>query len=131
MSFSLDLSKFSNLTEKKMETVVKKVSIGLTSDIIKDVPVLSGRARSSFFLDINKFSDKETNTTDKSGDKTIANAVSKANEYKLCDTVTIVSNLPYIERLEYGYSKKSPNGFMRLNIIRWSKIVDKEAKKIK
>jgi len=129
MSFALDLSKFSKLTEKKMETVVKKVFIGLSTDIIKGVPIDTGRARGSFLPAINKFSDEVSNTLDRSGNVTISKATSKANEYKLGDMISLTSNLPYIKRLEYGWSKQAPSGFVRLNIARFQTWVDKEARK--
>ncbi len=65
MAFSLDLSKFANMAEDKMEKVVKKSFIGLSSDVIRDTPVDSGRLRNNWFPDVNKFSNSETTATDK------------------------------------------------------------------
>ena len=129
MSFSLDLSKFSKLTENKMEKVVKKVFIGLSADIIKDTPVLSGRARMNWFPAINKYSDTSTDSIDKVGVTAINRATSKANQYRLGDTITLSNNLPYAMRLEYGWSKKAPAGMVRLNVARFQQWVDKEARK--
>jgi len=129
MSFTLDLSKFSKLTEKKMETVVKKVFIELSTSIIRDTPVLSGRARMNWMPSINSFSETTTKQEDKSGRISISKATKKANQYKLGDLISLSNNLPYIMRLEYGWSKKSPNGMVRLNISRFQQWVDKEARK--
>ena len=131
MSFSLDLSKFTHLTEDKLEKVVKKSTFGLFSDVIRDIPVLSGRARGSFFVDINKFSDKLPDSDDKTGSVSIARTAKDVNEYKLGDMISFTSNIPYIQRLEDGYSNKSPQGFVSLNAERWQTHLDKQARKNK
>ena len=38
----------------------------------------------------------------------------------------ISNNLPYIERLEYGYSKKASKGMVRINIQRITRWLDKQ-----
>ena len=132
MSFSLDLSKFVNLTEKKAEIVVKKSSIGLFSDIIKDTPVLQGRLRANWQLGINKFIDTNLIDKDKSGRKTISNMKSGINAFKLGDTITLSNNLDYAQRIEFeGYSKKAPAGMVRINVVRWQTHLDEQARKVK
>ena len=133
MSFALDLSKFSKLTEKKMETVDKKVFIDLSTAIIKDTPVLSGMLRNNWFPAINKFSDDETTIKDKSGEIAISRTVILSNKYKLGDILTLTNNLPYAPRIEFlKWSKiKAPRGMVRINITKWQSWVDKEARKVK
>ena len=69
MSFVLDLSKFTNLTEDKLEKVVKKTFIDLSKGIIKDTPVRSGRAKGNWQFSINKFEDGVLDVEDKTGSK--------------------------------------------------------------
>lgn len=130
MSFSLDLSKFAHLTEKKMETVVKKVFIELSTAIIKDTPVLSGRLRNSWFIGIDSYADGVSSSEDKS-DIVIANVIKDTNRYKLGKTITLTNNMPYAHRIEfYRWSKvKAPRGMVRLNVKRFQSWVDKEARK--
>lgn len=130
--FALDLSKFAHLTEKKMETVVKKVFIGLSTDIIKATPVDTGRARNNWFPSVNKFSSDKTDIKDKSGSIAISRTENTANSFKIGDTVTLTNNLPYIERLEYGWSKQAPkHAMVRLNVVKFKLWVRKEARKVK
>ena len=132
MSFSLDLSAFSELAEDKMVAVVQKSFIGLSSDIIKDTPVLKGRLRGNWIPAINKFDDSQLEVEDKTGDKTIAKTISEANKFKLGDTMTLSNNMPYAERIEFeGWSKKAPEGMVRKNIVRWNKEVEKIARSLK
>jgi len=132
MSFSLDLSKFAKLTEDKAEKVVKKASIGLFSDIIKDTPVLQGRLRANWQLGINKFIDTNLIAKDKSGNKTIANMKSDVNAFQMGDTITFSNNMPYAHRIEFqGWSKKAPAGMVRINVDRWQQHLDIQARKLK
>lgn len=130
MSFSLDLSKFIQKTEKKTEQVIKKVFIDLSTDIIKDTPVATGRAKNNWFPDVNKFSSEKTIINDKTGRISTVRITSSANSYKLGDTLTFSNNLPYTVDLEYGKSKQAPSGMVRKNIMRWKSIVEKEARKV-
>ena len=142
MSFSLDLSKFTSLTEKKMTTVIKRTFIGLSSDIIKDTPVDSGRLRNNWFPAINKFSEKTTKRTGKEGTARISDAVRVGNRFELGDTITLTNNLIYAKDIEFGlygegsktiggFSKKAPAGMVGINVIKWQSRLDEHARKFK
>lgn len=130
MSFSIDLSKFSNLVEDKMELVVKKSFIELSTDIIKDTPVLSGRLRNSWFVGVDEFADGVSDSEDKS-DKVIADVIRDTNEYKIGKMLTLTNNMSYAKRIEFeGWSKKSPKGMVRLNLLRWNRYLEKQSRKL-
>ena len=102
------------------EAKIKKAFIGLSTDIIMDTPVLSGRLRNNWFPSVNEGTDKTTNYT---GEKGVAatNRVS-AIKFKLGDTLYLTNNLPYAKRIEFdNWSAKAPAGMVRKNILRWSK----------
>lgn len=99
------------------EAKIKKAFIGLSTDIIMDTPVLSGRLRNNWMVSVNKGSNKTTESTSNT-------AVSRVNavKFKLGDTLYLTNNLPYAERIEFkGWSNKAPAGMVRVNIIRWEK----------
>lgn len=98
------------------EAKIKKAFIGLSTDIIMDTPVLSGRLRNNWMVSVNQGSNETTESTENESIGRV-NAV----KFKLGDTLYLTNNLPYAERIEYGYSKKAPNGMTRRNIIKWSK----------
>ena len=132
MSFSLDLSKFSNLTEKKLETVVKKTFIDLSTAVIKDTPVLSGRLRNSWFVAVDGFAKGVSDSTSK-GDEVISEMISDTNEFKIGKMISLTNNIPYAMRIEYdGWSAiKAPKGMVGLNVQRFQKWIDKNAKGVK
>ena len=102
------------------EAKIKKAFMGLSTDIIMDTPVLSGRLRNNWFPSVNEGTDKTTNYT---GEKGVAatNRVS-AIKFKLGDTLYLTNNLPYAKRIEFdGWSAKAPQGMVRRNLIRWER----------
>ena len=101
----------------KSEAKIKKAFIGLSTDIIMDTPVLSGRLRNNWFVSVNKGSNETTESTT----NTAVNRAS-AVTFKLGDTLYLTNNLPYAERIEFkGWSNKAPSGMLRRNLIRWEK----------
>ena len=99
------------------EAKIKKAFIGLSSDIIADTPVKSGRLRNNWFPSVNKASSE---TTDNTGKESLGRLGSV--KFKLGDTLYLTNNLPYAERIEFmGWSKKAPNGMVRRNLMRWEK----------
>ena len=102
------------------EAKIKKAFMGLSTDIIMDTPVLSGRLRNNWFPSVNQGTDQTTNYTGAKGAAAI-NRVS-AVKFKLGDTLYLTNNLPYAERIEFkGWSAKAPQGMVRKNIIKWEK----------
>ena len=112
-SFELQLKEFENMTAEKSEKLFRKVCFDLSSSIIRDVPVDEGRAKGSFFPDINNISIQENgeNDTDKSGNKSISRVKSKTNTLQLGSYFSLTSNLDYITTLEFGlYPNPVKNG---------------------
>ena len=107
---------------------IKKAFMGLSTDIIMDTPVLSGRLRNNWMVSVNQGSNETTESTSNEA----INRVS-AVKFKLGDTLYLTNNLPYAEKIEFGlypspsntgktvngFSAKAPAGMCRKNIIRW------------
>ena len=103
-SFELQIKEFENMTAEKSEKLFRKVCFDLSSSIIRDVPVDEGRAKGSFFPEINQISNEENGEkdTDKSGRKSISKVKSKTNSLQLGSYFSLTSNLDYITTLEFG-----------------------------
>jgi hypothetical protein len=130
-SFALQMKKFENLTEKKAEAIFKKVCFELSSDIIATTPVDSGRAKGNWQPDINSVASGIIEVEDIQGSATVTKVGTSTNNLKLGQYFTLTNNLPYILRLEYGYSRKSPNGMVDINVMRFNNIVQSTAKATK
>ena len=106
---------------------IKKAIIGLTTDIIYDTPVLSGRLRNNWIPSINQGANHSMLGVDTSKRKSkvrpvVAETTGKVLELKLGDTFYFTNNMPYAERIEFkGWSNKAPQGMVRKNIMKWEK----------
>lgn len=131
MSFALDVSKFVEKAKKNPEKVMRQVSIKLFSAIIKASPVDTGRFRMNWMASGGIPASGITDATDKSWNVASGNATSfvlKATDWR---EFTLTNNLPYAQRLEYGWSKQAPQGMVRTNVSRFQQLINEEANKVK
>ena len=105
-----------NLAFDKAMDEVNAAKIAAATDALRSAidgtPVLSGRARSGWTVGINKRprgAKKKANPED--GFAIIKSA-------KPGDKIFIVNRLPYINRLNRGWSKKAPAGFFERAVAR-------------
>ena len=99
------------------EAKIKKAFMGLSTDIIMDTPVLSGRLRNNWMVSVNQGSNQTTNETSNQAIGRVS-----AVKFKLGDTLYLTNNLPYAKRIEFdGWSAKAPAGMCRKNLLKWSK----------
>lgn len=110
-----------------MDAIIRKTALELTSNIILDTPVDTGRARGAWLVSIDRENISKTDIQDKSGITTISKAESSLNN-PIGRFIYIQNNLDYIVGLEYGKSKQAPNGMVRKNIIRFSKYLEESAR---
>lgn len=131
MSFALDVSKFVEKSKKNPEKVMRQVSLKLFSAIIKASPVDSGRFRMNWMASGSIPASGITDATDKSGNTATGNARSFVLNSPDWGAFTLTNNLPYAQRLEYGWSQQAPQGFVRVNISRFQQLINEEAAKVK
>ena len=118
---------FSAKAQEKVLKIFKKSVIDLTSDIISDTPVDTGRLKNNWFPSVGAASEQTTEATaNEAGDRAEKCA---QNELTLDKTFYFTNNLPYAFRIEFeGWSKvKAPQGMVRRNAIRWKQIVKRAA----
>lgn len=131
MSFALDVSKFVEKAKKNPEKVMRQVSIKLFSAIIKASPVDTGRFRMNWMASGGTPAAGTTDATDKSGNTAIGNATSFVLKAANWHEFTLTNNLPYAQRLEYGWSQQAPAGVVRTNVSRFQQLINEEANKVK
>lgn len=130
-SFSLDVSKFVAKANKNVDTVVRSVSIKLFSAIIKASPVDTGRFRMNWQTSGAEGRSGLVAGVDPTGGATINSATTFITNAPTARQFTLTNNLPYAERLEYGWSKQAPVGFVRVNVSRFQTLIDQEAAKVR
>jgi hypothetical protein len=127
MTFSLDIKEFAKKVDKNIDDVGRTVAIDLFSAIVKQSPVDTGRFRNNWNASINGPDLSTIETTDKSGEKAISGIVNTAKAFNFSaeGTIFLSNNLPYAQRLEYGWSKQAPSGMVRVNIARFQSAINK------
>ena len=97
---------------------VRAVSLNLLRGLIRLTPVDTGRAKGNWFVSIanpNREIDNDRRQATAFSEGAIQIALAKGRAYP---TVTISNNLPYIERLNDGYSMQAPKKFVETELDR-------------
>lgn len=128
--FTLDVRAFCDKAKKNPETVIRAVSLKLFSAIIKASPVDTGRFRMNWQTSGAVPRTGNISGVDKTGNKAINSATTFITNTPVWQEFTLTNNLPYAERLEYGYSKQAPIGMVRVNVVRFQQLLNEEAAKV-
>lgn len=120
--FRSDFAKFVAKAKGNASQVVRKVCIGLSTSVIKKSPVDTGRFRGNWFAGYS-MPTEITDRTDISGGGSIEAATATALKLNMGDTFYLVNNLPYAQRLEYGYSTQAPSGMVRISVTEFETFV--------
>jgi hypothetical protein len=110
-------------TERKLDEVPRKVVFEMFRKIVLKTPVDEGRARSNWQPSIGSPATGTFDTLDKDGNATIAKAKAILATANAGDTIYLSNNLPYIRRLEEGYSQQAPAGMVALTVQEFAAIV--------
>ncbi|WP_436897714.1 hypothetical protein [Acinetobacter gyllenbergii] len=106
-------SAFALQVKVEAEKIIKDIGLDLVQGVITATPVDTGVARGNWVASktpINTFDEK---ATDKTGQGTINRTfIFFAQNAKLGSLIYIQNNLPYIERLENGWSDQAPLGMV-------------------
>jgi hypothetical protein len=116
MGFAEDINRWAQRTEEKLDLAAQKIALDLFERVIMATPVDSGRARANWQVTIGTVPNGTLDLTDKTGQATISRATATAAGLKAGDVIYLVNNLPYIQRLEDGYSGQAPAGMVGLAV---------------
>lgn len=123
MSFSSDVAKFAKLAGSSVDETGRAIVLELFGSTIKDTPVKSGRAKGNWQTTIGT---PASGTTDRLGEaEALAEVASESAKFGMGKVIYLANGLPYILRLEYGWSKQQPGGMARRNAARIQSIVRK------
>ena len=86
-------------------------------------PVDTGRARGNWQTTIGKPATGNVDAEDKGGGATIAKVAGAVQGWDGMGDAFLSNNLPYINRLENGYSGQAPSGMVRVTMTEFSGVV--------
>lgn len=108
--WSIPPSLFMGAVEQDLSKKIRTIAIQCLNEVVMRTPVDTGRARANNQLSIGKPVYASLDAYDKEGGATITEGATRLTGLEPYTVVYIQNNLPYIERLEDGYSKKAPVG---------------------
>lgn len=128
-NFKADFDRIIKKAKGRIDIVVKKTALQVFDGVILKSPVDTGRFRGNWMATVGSPSFMYyDDIKDKSGRKSMAAAESVVMEYAVGNIVYLVNNLPYAQRLEYGYSKQAPKGMVRLSVAEFEQWLEKAAR---
>lgn len=132
--WSIDLSKYAEKAGEDIVDVQKTFAFMLFSSIVRKTPVDTGRARGNWQISVGSPA-SEIDRTDKKkkGTESAYNKVEKEKLNNIHDgeDIYISNNLPYIGKLEYGYSKQAPQGMVGVTLANAEAYYDKAIAAVK
>tara|TARA_R110001599_G_scaffold339851_1_gene559709 strand:- start:9868 stop:10260 length:393 start_codon:yes stop_codon:yes gene_type:complete len=123
MSFAEDLAKASVLVLQEADEDRKAITIKLFNSVILDTPVDTGRARGNWQCTQNSPAPGETDRQDRSGSLAQNEVLEVILSSQTDSAVYLTNNLPYAQKLEFGYSGQAPEGMVRKNMARIQQIL--------
>ena len=89
---------------------VRTLALDASAGIVLATPVKSGRARANWNVSVNRID--YTVTANTTASDILGRAGAATADIRLTDTFYLTNNLPYIRRLNNGYSKQAPAMFV-------------------
>lgn len=112
--FSAVVARFEKSTPERVNVVMRKIAIECFRRIILGTPVKTGRARGNWQASTGSPATGTADRIDPSGAAAIAAVMSEVSSWTPTDDLPafITNNLPYIKRLNEGWSKQAPAHFV-------------------
>lgn len=131
-----DLGKAMKKTAQRVSTnadrLVRRCALAIDAAVVLATPVDTGRARANWQVEVGQAPTGVVLKTDQGGGATIAagqGAIETYNGEK--GGVFITNNLPYIERLNEGWSAQAPAGFVEVAVdVGVQAIISEQAKMV-
>lgn len=112
----LTLNQARRKLDRKADQAMRGLALELTGRIVRRTPVDTGRARGNWHADIGRPRRTVTDAVDPSGGGTIAAASAATAQLAVGRSWFLTNGLPYIRRLEDGWSLQAPSGMVKVTI---------------
>lgn len=108
------------------EQTVRGTLLSLSSAIIKDTPVDTGRLRSNWMPSVGSPDTSQVPATSEA--QTISALSGVVGNLTMGQTFYLTNNLPYAAAIEYGHSKRFPEGMLRKNVAKYDRAIREAAR---
>lgn len=120
--FALDISRFVKKANGNIDVVVRKITFEVFSRVIRKTPVDTGRARGNWIASADRPVLIALDAA-KTEQQALADAGSVALKQPAGGVVFLANNLPYIQRLENGWSDQAPAGMVGTTLAEFPGVV--------
>lgn len=143
--FANAVEQYSTKTKGKVDAILRKVALDMFTEVILKSPVgnptlwkspalpgySGGQFRANWQVAIGNIPTGTLQLEDASGTATIAKAQAEVMNLKAGQTIWLVNNLPYAQRLEDGWSTQAPEGMVRMTVQRYAAILNAAAASVR
>ena len=129
--FAANIKRRGKQLEKGINDVVVKAALAISQTVTTATPVDTGRARGNWQASIGTPIRAAIERLDPSGGQTIAANARTIEGRQPEQTIYLSNNLPYINRLNDGYSAQAPANFVRQAVISGANSVKRTGKVFK
>lgn len=108
-------ARFAKRIEKakgKFELFIKKLVVDIDASLVLKSPVDTGRFKANWVVGNGFVNTTTTESLQAANNEPLINSI-KVNG----QTIYLTNSLPYANRLEYGWSKKAPQGMVRITLV--------------
>ena len=128
--FTLQVGAFAKRAGINCDLVARKVGIEMASQIVLRTPVKTGRARGNWNTTIGSANYAVTESFDKAGAATIAEAAATLSGFRCGPSIWIANGLPYIGKLENGSSIQAPGGMVAVTVTEFRGMIGRAAREV-
>jgi hypothetical protein len=137
--FGATIERWAKKTHDRLEAAPRAISLEIMRRLIRRTPVDTGRARGNWQISLDHAANKivgpewkavkNKNGSNKRGafpiraGEAMAAGLSTLGSFKLGESIFITNHLPYINRLEHGWSKQAANGMVSVTLTEFPGIV--------
>jgi hypothetical protein len=129
LSWESDWKKIESKIDRTLNQGIRATLLEVSVAIIKDTPADLGTARGNWQASIGRGATGVVSVDSvRSGEAKAIAEVNQTVSVAVGDLYYLTNNLPYIERLEYGWSKQAPGGMVRKNMQNFNRLFVKNLK---
>lgn len=137
-TFALDLAKFAEKAKERADEVVGAVVVRIAAELDRRSPVgdavywkhpapkgyVGGHFRGNWQIGIGAWPGGEVPGVDPTGAATVGRIAAAIPDEASGNVFYIANNVPYADRIEYGWSRQAPQGLVGLTATMFQQIVD-------
>lgn len=127
--FSKELDDFAKEFPSTANQIIRLVALEALKNVVLATPVDTGRARSNWFIGIDSPVEDETDDTDYQSN--LATESKKLLSPVGSNIIWLTNNLPYIVRLNEGWSEQAPEGFVEKSVVAAERAIEKSVKRMR